>query len=88
MISLRRLARCQSQVRTMSTSNPTNQLSLDEFFSNTQQYSLSDEKALQYMKMAADLSLIRFKDQDELLRYKNDFQSALLFIRKLEEVNV
>jgi hypothetical protein len=40
------------------------------------------------MKMAADLSLIRFKDQEELLRYKSDFQSALLFIKKLDEVNV
>ena len=63
-------------------------LSLDTFFSSTQQYSLSDEKALQYMKMAADLSLIKFKDEEEMLRYKNDFQSALLFIKKLEEVNV
>ena len=40
------------------------------------------------MKMAADLSLIKFKDEEEMLRYKNDFQSALLFIKKLEEVNV
>jgi hypothetical protein len=37
--------------------------------------------------MAADLSLIsRFKDQQELLQYKNDFQAALLFIKKLDEV--
>ena len=40
------------------------------------------------MKMAADLSLIRFKDEAEMLQYKKDFQSALLFVRKLEEVDV
>lgn len=41
------------------------------------------------MKMAADLSLIsRFKDQEEMLQYKRDFQSALLFIKKLEEVEI
>jgi len=41
------------------------------------------------MKMAADLSLIsRFKDQEEMLQYKKDFQSALLFIKKLEEVEI
>jgi len=40
------------------------------------------------MHMAADLSLIRFKDEEEMLQYKNDFQSALLFIKKLDEVDV
>jgi len=41
------------------------------------------------MRMAADLSLIsRFKDEQELLQYKNDFQAALLFIKKLDEVEV
>ena len=41
------------------------------------------------MKMAAELSLIsRFKDQEEMLQYKNDFQAALLFIKKLEEVHI
>ena len=69
----------------------TQRLSLDKFFSAQKDpsYQLTDEKALEYMRMAADLSLIsRFKDETELLQYKNDFQAALLFIKKLDEVEV
>jgi hypothetical protein len=69
----------------------TRLLSLDAFFSAQKDpnYQLSDEKALQYMRMAADLSLIsRFKDEQELLQYKNDFQAALMFIKKLDEVEI
>jgi hypothetical protein len=40
------------------------------------------------MKMSADLSLIKFKDEEEMLQYKVDFQSALMFIKKLEDINV
>lgn len=38
--------------------------------------------------MAADLSLIKFDNENEMLTFKNDFQSALLFIKKIEEVDV
>jgi len=41
------------------------------------------------MRMASELSLIsRFKSEEELLQYKSDFQAALMFIKKLEEVEV
>ncbi len=47
--------------------------SLDAFFSKGA-YSLSEEKAEQYMRMAAELSLIsRFKDDAELLQSRSDF---------------
>jgi hypothetical protein len=48
---------------------------LDEFFSNTKDssYNLSDENALKYMKMSAELSLIKFKNEEELISFKNDF---------------
>lgn len=58
------------------TTNNKKRLSLDEFFSKSKnpEYTLSDEKAMSYMQMAADLSLIsRFKDREEMLQYKNDF---------------
>ena len=51
-------------------------LSLDQFFSAQKdpEYTLTDEKALQYMQMAAELSLIsRFKDEEEMHQYKTDF---------------
>ncbi len=44
--------------------------------------------ALKYMKMSADLSLIKFKDEEEMLQYKMDFQSALMFIKKMDDINV
>lgn len=40
------------------------------------------------MKMSADLTKLRFKDEEEMLRYKTDFQAALMFIKKLEEIDV
>lgn len=62
--------------------------SLDAFFSKGT-YTLSDAKAEQYLRMAAELSLIsRFKNEEELLQSQNDFQAALLFIKKLEEVPI
>ena len=48
----------------------TTRLSLDRFFSEQKDptYQLTDEKALEFMRMAADLSLIsRFRDEGELL---------------------
>jgi hypothetical protein len=52
--------------RAFSTSVSGDRISLDKFFSEQRDptYQLSDERALEYMRMAADLSLIsRFKDE-------------------------
>ena len=51
-------------------------------------FALSDEKALKYMHFAAKLAVIRFKDDEEMLQFKGDFQAALAFIGKLDEVDV
>jgi hypothetical protein len=55
-----------------SSQSKPSRLSLDAFFSSYKNeptsYHLSDDKALQYMRMAAELSLIsRFKDEQEML---------------------
>mmetsp|Transcript_86769 Transcript_86769/g.119430 ORF Transcript_86769/g.119430 Transcript_86769/m.119430 type:complete len:123 (+) Transcript_86769:172-540(+) len=49
---------------------------------------LSDEQALKYMTFAAKCSLVSFKDQEEMLSFKEDFSAALKFISKLDEVDV
>ena len=49
---------------------------------------LTDEQALEYMHFAARLSTFRFKTDEEMLQFKADFQAALAFIDKLEEVDV
>lgn len=54
--------------------------SLDEFYSDLIQFELSDEDALNYMKFAAKLACINFGTQEEMLRFKGDFQASLAFI--------
>ena len=49
---------------------------------------LTDDQALQFMHFAAKLSVFQFKTDAEMLQFKADFQAALAFIDKLEEVDV
>lgn len=51
-------------------------------------FKLSDTEALQYMTFAAKMSCLRFKSQEEMLNFKGDFQAALAFIGKLDDVDV
>ena len=60
---------------------------INDFLTN-QQEELSDEVALKYLNYAAKSSMLSFKDDEELLSYKNDFNQALSFINKIEEVDV
>ena len=48
-------------------------LELDKFYSLMLEVELSDEKALEYMTFAAKLAQVNFKDQEELLSFRNDF---------------
>ena len=50
--------------------------------------SLTDEQALEYMTFAARMAMVTFKDEDEMLSFKNDFNAALSFIGKLDEVDI
>ena len=40
------------------------------------------------MQMALDLSRISFEDEEEMIAYTSDFQAALLFAKKLDEIDV
>ena len=40
------------------------------------------------MNFAAKLAMVSFKNQEEMLSFKGDFQAALAFIEKLDEVDV
>ena len=63
-------------------------LSLDNFYGSIADHSLTDEEALEYMQFAAKMAMVSFKDQEEMLSFKVDFQAALAFIQKLDEVDV
>lgn len=63
-------------------------ISLEEFYSTIAGIEMSDEEALGYMTFAADISYVSFKDQAEMMSFKGDFQAALAFIQKLDEVDV
>lgn len=65
--------------------------------SSTSQYTLSEEQSLSYLRMASELSLLggrshdrrlASEEEEELARSRADFHAALLFIKKLEEVEV
>lgn len=51
-------------------------------------FKISDKEALEYMTFAAKMSCLRFKSQDEMLQFKGDFQAALAFIGKLDDVDI
>ena len=63
-------------------------ISLEEFYSTVEGYTLSDEEALEYMTFAAKMAMVTFKDQEEMMSFKGDFNAALAFIQKLDEVDV
>ena len=63
-------------------------LELDKFYSQMLDVKLSDEKALEYMTFAAKLAQVNFKNQEEMLSFRNDFNQALKFITILDGVDV
>lgn len=62
-------------------------ISLDRFYDSVICEPMSDEEALKYMNFAAKMAMVTFKDEDEMLDFKGDFQAALSFITKLDEVD-
>ena len=63
-------------------------LKLDEFYSSCEVMELTDEQALEYMNFAADLAMVSFKDEKEMLDFKGGFVACLAFLGKLDEVDV
>ena len=63
-------------------------ISLEEFYDNVAHTTMTDEVCLNYMNFAAKMALVSFKDQEEMLSFKNDFNAALSFIGKLDEIDV
>ena len=61
--------------------------SLDDFYSDVKAVELSDQQALDYMIYASKLAMVSFKDEAEMLSFKGDFQAALTFVGKLDEVD-
>merc|ERR1719491_2758784 len=62
-------------------------ISLDDFYASVTDFTISDEEALKYMTFAAKMAMVRFKDEEEMLDFKGDFQAALAFIQKLDDVD-
>lgn len=63
-------------------------LSLDDFYSELTEFKLTDEDAISYMTFAAKNACVKFDTTEEMLQFKGDFQAALAFIGKLDEVDV
>ena len=63
-------------------------ISLDNFYASLTDFTITDEEALEYMNFAAKQAMVTFKDQEEMLSFKGDFQAALAFIQKLDEVDI
>ena len=62
--------------------------SLDEFYVSNDTTPLTDEQAKTYMEFGAKLAMVTFKDEAEMMSFKNDFSAALGFLDKLDEVDV
>ena len=63
-------------------------ISLDAFYDSVSGFKITDEKALEYMTYSSKQAMVSFRDQEEMMSFKNDFQAALAFIQKLDEVDV
>ena len=63
-------------------------ISLDDFYNSVADFKITDEKALEYMIYSSRQAMVSFRDQEEMMSFKNDFQAALAFIQKLDEVDV
>ena len=68
--------------------NPPPLISLDKFYESITSFTLTDAEALEYMHFSAKMARVRFRDDAEMLSFKSDFQAALAFIGKLDEVDV
>jgi len=73
---------------TYDTTKEYPRFSLDQFYSSLEDFKITDEEALKYMKFAAKMSCFKFKSEQEMLSFKGDLQAALAFIGKLDDVNV
>ena len=62
-------------------------ISLEEFYSTVADFRLTDDEALEMMKFSARMSMLKFDTDEEMLSFKSDFQAALAFIGKLDEVD-
>ena len=63
-------------------------LSLEKFYSTVADIKLSDVEAQEMMSFSARMAMVRFKDNAEMMSFKVDFQAALAFIQKLDEIDV
>ena len=88
----RRYAGTTSKTVPMSTESDDLSLrtpiKLDEFYADCPEVVMSDEQALHYMNFAADLAMVSFKDDQEMLDFKEAFLCCLTFLGKLDEVDV
>ena len=48
-------------------------ISLDEFYNSTAGFKITDEKALEYMTYSSKMAMVSFRDQEEMMSFKNDF---------------
>ena len=52
-------------------------ISLDDFYGTVDQTPLTNEEALNYMTFAAKMAMVSFKNEEEMLSFKGDFECAL-----------
>ena len=62
--------------------------SLDAFYMDTKTEPMTDAEAKTFMEFGARLAMVTFRSEEEMMSFKNDFQAALGFLDKLDEVDV
>ena len=61
--------------------------SIEDFLANKDNFQVDDKVVSSYISKAAKHSLIKFQSETEETQFKDDFKSALVFVRKLQEVD-
>ena len=48
-------------------------ISLDDFYDTVSDFKITDAKALEYMTYSSKQAMVSFRDQEEMMSFKNDF---------------
>jgi hypothetical protein len=62
--------------------------SIESFLEDKSNFKISDDMLEIYVNKAAKLSLIKFESASEREQLSNDFRSALIFTKKLSDVEI
>ena len=82
------MIRSTRALRSFSSWRNHKTFSIEKFLEDKTDFKISDEMLEIYVNKAAKMSLIKFQNEKEKQQMSNDFRSALIFTKKLNDVKM